>query len=193
MPTAGSPANPDATRERILRAAVDWAARTGLRKLSMEEIAGNARIARATLYLHFPGRQALIDAAVEHEIQRLFEHLRTVVAQYANDPEERLVHTFAAAYRWLRENPMLQAVLKINPQVLMPYVMGDAPAIATGRAFVLEHLRPDELSGSVTAEEFADHVTRAFHTLILAPPDILALDSPGAAEDYARRFLLPLT
>ena len=43
------------TRAQILRAAVDWAADSGLVKFSMGALAKQARLARATLHQHFTG------------------------------------------------------------------------------------------------------------------------------------------
>lgn len=179
------------TSDRILGAVIDWAAETGLRKLSMDEIAVRAGVARATLYLHFPGRQALIDAAVRHELERFFTETQAVADRYA-DPEERLVQTFAASYRWLTAHRVLEIVLRINPQLLLPYVLGDAPAIDLGRSFVAGLIDPAAVTGELTLDEFAEHVVRVFHTFVLAPPKVIKLDAPGAPEDYARRFLLPL-
>lgn len=188
--TEAAPPQPG-TRERILRAAVDLAQETGLRKLSMDEISCRADVARATLYTHFPGRQALLDAAIQLQLEELFTNLQAVSDRY-EDPDERLVHTFAAAYRRLREHRVLNAVLRVNPQILLPYVFGESPAIELGREFVERNLPPSDPASRITREETAEHIVRALHTLILAPSTVFDLDAAGGAEDYARRFLLPL-
>ncbi|WP_157121951.1 TetR/AcrR family transcriptional regulator, partial [Nocardia violaceofusca] len=66
LPTGGVVETKD-IRTRIIEAVVSLAATTGLRKLSMDEVARSAGVGRATLYNYFPGRDALISAAVESE------------------------------------------------------------------------------------------------------------------------------
>lgn len=58
------------TRSRIMDAPLPLAALTGLRKLSMDEVARYAKVGRATLYKYFPGRDALIAAFVQQELAR---------------------------------------------------------------------------------------------------------------------------
>ncbi|WP_405495658.1 TetR/AcrR family transcriptional regulator [Nocardia sp. NBC_00511] len=179
------------TRDRILHAAAEWAAETGLGKLSMDDIAARAGLARATLYLHFPGRQALIGAAVRLELDRFFAELSEATAGDAS-VEQRVVHGFAQAHRMLRRHRTLESVLRLNPQILLPYIFGEAPAIARGRHEIVGWARPQDLRADVTPEEFAEFAVRLHHTFILAPSSVFDLDSPGGAEDFARRFLLPL-
>ncbi|MFX0578894.1 TetR/AcrR family transcriptional regulator [Nocardia nepalensis] len=179
------------TRDRILRATLEWAADTGVGKLSMDEIAHRARLARATLYLHFPGRQALISAAVRWELERFFADISHVVARY-DDVEERLVHGFAYGYRTLRSHRTLNAVLELNPQILLPYVLGDASAIDRARRAVMTFFTPSELPPGVDSEVLAEQIVRTYHTLILAPSKVFDLDSIGGPEQYARTFLVPL-
>ncbi len=64
----------------------------------MEQIARTAKIGRATLYLYFNGREALIAALVEAELARYFADIQSVIDRY-QDTDDRLVHGFAAAYR----------------------------------------------------------------------------------------------
>jgi AcrR family transcriptional regulator len=179
------------TRDRILSATLEWAADTGLGRLSMDEIAHRARLARATLYLHFPGRDALINAAVTWELDRFFADVSKVVRSY-QDPEDKVVHGFAHAYRLLRSHKTLNAVLELNPQILLPYVIGDARAIDRARATVSKYLVPAELPPGIDREAVAEQIVRTFHTLILAPSKVFDLDAPDGPEKYARTYLLPL-
>lgn len=55
----------DATRLRILAVAERQFAARGYGAVKMEEIAQEARVALATLYLHFPGRAALVSALAD--------------------------------------------------------------------------------------------------------------------------------
>lgn len=159
----------------------------------MEQIARTAKIGRATLYLYFNGREALIAALVEAELARYFADIQSVIDRY-QDTDDRLVHGFAAAYRGgLHHHPAFTTVLRVNPELLTPYLIADnSTAMELARAFVYSAVREGELPDDVRAQ-FAEHVARAIHSFVLIPPGgVLELDSADGPEDYARRFLLPV-
>jgi len=56
----------------------------------MDEVARRAHVGRATLYKHFPGRDALIGAVVQTELAKFFAEVQSVVERY-DDPDERLM------------------------------------------------------------------------------------------------------
>lgn len=167
------------------------AALTGLRKLSMDDVARHAKVGRATLYKYFPGRDALIAAAVRNELDRFFDETRQVLAAQSH-PDDRLIHGFAHAYRYLRGNPALRTILRVNPEILLPYIVAeDSAALDLGREFVESVVQPGEIPEPQRAQ-FAEHVARAIHTLILIPSSVMNLDGPDGPETYAREFLLPV-
>ncbi|MGV0737787.1 TetR/AcrR family transcriptional regulator [Mycobacterium syngnathidarum] len=189
-PVAGR-AKKTSARTRILESVISWAAETGLRKLSMDEVARRAHVGRATLYKHFPRREALIDAVVKTELENFFAEVQTTVEKY-EDPEERLIHGFARAYRLLRDHPAVSPILTLNPELFVPYVIAkDSYALNLGRTFVMSFTPGDELPPE-QRERFAEHVARAFHTLILIPSSVLGLNDPDGPENYARDFLIPV-
>ena len=182
---------PDArTRQKILRAALDWASETGLLQFSMNGVAKRARIARTTLYLHFPGKQALIDAAIDHEITALTASVRGVVEIY-DGIEDRVVHGFAHTFREIVSNPVLQAVLQVNPELLLPHLMGATATLQRGRQFAAAMIRPGDLPPHLDAELLGDYAVRLMQTLVLCPPPSFS-ERPGGPEEWARRFLLPV-
>lgn len=179
------------TRDRILAGALTLAGITGLRKFSMEEIARQAKVGRATLYLYFKGREALIGALVESELKRYFAGIQEVVDRY-EQTDDRLVHGFAAAYRLLRHHPALPTVLRVNPEILTPYLIAEnSLALNLARGFVYSAIRDGELPANARSE-FAEHIARSIHSFILIPGGELNLDLPDGPENYARRFLLPV-
>src|SRR6185436_18497751 len=88
----------------------------------MDEVARRARVGRTTLYKHFPGRDALIGAVVRTELAKFFAEVQSVVERY-DDPDARLVHGFAHAYRLLSHHPAVSPILRLNPEIFLPYVI----------------------------------------------------------------------
>ncbi len=74
------------TRERILGKAADLIGRDGLARLSMDELAAEAGVSRASVYRLFPGKAALFGAVVDAygPYQPILERLR----QISDEPPE---------------------------------------------------------------------------------------------------------
>lgn len=179
------------SRSRIIDSVLGLAELTGLRKLSMDEVARRARVGRATLYTYFPGRDALLAAAVTEELNRLTVAVAQAVAG-RDDPDERLVHGFARAYRYLRQHGPLLAILHINPEILLPYVItDDREMLDLGSALLESSLQLDDLDDASRCA-LAEHMARLLHTLTLVPASRLGLDEVDGPERYARTFLLPV-
>ena len=52
------------TEQRLLEATLVCLARHGIAKTTLDDVAREAGVSRATLYRYFPGKQALLSAAV---------------------------------------------------------------------------------------------------------------------------------
>ncbi|WP_163889698.1 TetR/AcrR family transcriptional regulator [Mycolicibacterium hippocampi] len=189
-PRADPAESPDA-RTRIVDAVRDLAELTGLRKLSMDEVARRAKVGRATLYTYFPGRDALLAAAVAEDLARLTDAVTRAASDY-EDADERLVHGFAQAYRSLRQHGPLSAILRINPEILLPFVITDSrDTLDMGSALIDTSLGLHDLDETSRAA-LSEHVTRLLHTLMLVPRTSLGLEDRDGPERYARAFLVPV-
>lgn len=63
----------------ILQAAEDLFAEKGYYEVSLEEIAARVGIAKSTVYLHFPRKEALVLALYARDMQRLVEDVDTAI------------------------------------------------------------------------------------------------------------------
>ncbi|MFI8088475.1 TetR/AcrR family transcriptional regulator [Streptomyces sp. NPDC086080] len=85
-------------RERVLTAAISLFARRGIAATTMEDIAAEAPVSKRTLYAHFPTKEDLVLAQLEHVLgsgHTLFETLtRTDVP-----PRDRILAMFTLQ-RW---------------------------------------------------------------------------------------------
>ncbi len=156
----------------------------------MDEIARLGGIGRATLYMHFNGKDSLIRAVVDSELQRFFTTI-TESVQGIDDPDDRLIAGFSAGYRWLRGHQALQTTLKVNPDAIKQYIVAEhSSALDLARTFV-EPLVCDELPDPVLRSQFAEFVARQIHSLVLIPGGVVGIDGATGPEDYARQFLVP--
>ena len=67
---------------------------------SMSEIAGRAGVVRATIYVHFPTRTALLDAVMEHAVDQVVEAMKRAEPARGR-PAEALERLLLATWREL--------------------------------------------------------------------------------------------
>jgi len=67
---------------------------------SMSEIAGRAGVVRATIYVHFPTRTALLDAVMEHAVDQVVEAMKRAEPARGR-PAEALERVLLATWREL--------------------------------------------------------------------------------------------
>src|SRR3954462_1975758 len=97
----------DRSVRAILEAALD--ALAGDPEASMAEIARRAGVVRATIYVHFPTRDALLDAVMEHAVAQVAQ--ATAEAEPARgEPEEALERVVRATWRQLSQFHALLAI-----------------------------------------------------------------------------------
>jgi AcrR family transcriptional regulator len=188
-----SPERPPPTRDRILDALIAHVSEVGIRKLTMDDIAQRAELSRVTLYTYFPNKQAIVRAAVLRELERFFEQLDAAAALHES-PEDRLVETFAHGYRYLIGHPLVQRMIRAEPELLATYLARDTPAIPLAREWVAAKLIDDggALLGDTDPTEAAELIVRAVHSLVIAPATVFRLDRREGPQDYARRWILPV-
>jgi AcrR family transcriptional regulator len=75
----------------------------------MSEIARRAGVVRATIYVHFPTRETLLDAVMEYAVGQVAEATRTAEPQ-AGEPAEALERVLRATWRQLAQFHGLLAI-----------------------------------------------------------------------------------
>ncbi|MEJ1231148.1 MAG: TetR/AcrR family transcriptional regulator [Galbitalea sp.] len=81
------PARPSPSRERLLRVASDLFYREGIHTVGLERVLAEANVTRATLYRHFPGKEALVLAYLGEEDATL-RALFAEAAETVEDPAD---------------------------------------------------------------------------------------------------------
>jgi AcrR family transcriptional regulator len=154
-------------RERIIEATYACVARYGMGKTTVEDVARQSRVSRATVYRYFPGgKDELMRETISWEVARFFTRLAAAV-DGAADFTDLLVEALLFAHRAVEEHGVLQKVLQTEPERLLPQLNVDSDRIRGFiRAFLMPHIPPDSLPEGTTALEAADYVSRLLLSFI---------------------------
>lgn len=184
---------PDATRERILDAARDEAALTGVERMTIEDVVRRARLGRMTVYRRFARRDDLVQALLIRECRRFLAAVSAGL-ESATEPEERVAAAFVAAMRFVREHPMLARLAHGDPGAVISGVSaGDSLLLRMGRDFIASEIHGSRRSRPPrNIVRVADTVARLFVTYVALPPG-----DPDPYDDrelraFAREVLVPL-
>lgn len=183
----------DATRTRILDAALDESASVGLHRMTVEDVVRRSGLGRMTVYRRFAKRDDLVDALVVRECQRFL----AVVAEGLDEgetPEEATAVAFVAAIGFVRAHPLLRRVADTDPgAVLATAAARDRRMLRMGADFIagrLERARPEADRRAI--RRTADIVARLFLTYVALPPDDPDPRDADALRAFARDVLAPM-
>ena len=156
-------------RARILDAAVVTAGRTGLDRLTVEEVARQAGLARATVYRHFPGgREEVVSEAVAHEVSRYFTTL-AVHLDAIGDLPARLEEGIVRGRSLLAEHEVFQKVVDAEPERLLPHLSQSAPLVLDAvRTYIRPLLDEADLAEGVDPDEAAEWLARNVLSFLMA-------------------------
>jgi AcrR family transcriptional regulator len=157
-------------RQRILEATYACVARWGLSKTTVEDAAREAGLSRATVYRYFPGgRDELIDAVVSWQFLLFFVRLYEEV-HGADSLEEVLDRGLVFARRSLLEHEVLQKMLEIEPEVLMPKLTVESNrTVGLIAGFLVPYLHEHGMAEGVEVHEAAGFLARMILSYISSP------------------------
>jgi AcrR family transcriptional regulator len=191
--TAGPESEPRA--DRILDAALRCFETYGPRRTTMDDVARESGLGRATIYRRFPTKGDLVTGVLLREARRFFAELDEAVAALPT-LAERLVEGFAVALRISREQRLVNRLMVVEPELILPHSTVKAgPLLAAARGYIAGRLRTAQRLGAAPAdvdpEGVAEILVRLTHSLVLTPEGHIPLDEEGARA-FARRYLLPI-
>ncbi|MBL8776229.1 MAG: TetR/AcrR family transcriptional regulator [Acidimicrobiales bacterium] len=157
-------------RERVLAAAIDVVAGTGLRGLRMEEVAKAAGVSRATLYRYFPGgKDQLVNEAITWEVGRFFRELAVEVAD-APDLRSRLERGLMFANRSMAGHAALATVLEADREQFLPRLHETSPlVVAVVRDYLAPAVAAERLRPGLDVDEAAEYLARMVLSFIPSP------------------------
>jgi AcrR family transcriptional regulator len=161
-------------KERVLAGTYECAARFGLAKTTIDDVARASGVSRATIYRVFPGgRDQLLRETVGWEMNHFFARLAEAVAD-APDFATRLERALGFAREAVLEHAVLQKVLAHEPEVLLPLLtLEQHRVLGYIRDYLGPLLRAEEDAGrlvpGIDRDAAADHVARLLLSLIGTP------------------------
>jgi len=185
----------DELSERILDATLAIAADSGVRRLTVEDVAARARVGRVTVYRRFGSKQALMDALAARESMRLLAELDAATPQ-EGPIEDRIAAGFVTSLRLIREHPLLSRLARVEPDSVLAALTDSGGAnFALARAFLAARLREAQQEGDVGAidvEQAAELLVRLCVSFVLIRDSVLPLEDPEQAAEVARRLIAPV-
>src|SRR5436309_2411027 len=106
---------------KVVEGALRSIARFGLAKLTIDDVAREAGISRATLYRYFPGRGAVLVAVVRSETDRLERGLDEALGE-TTTLAEALGAVAGFGARAFAGHPALQHLLATEPGAVLPHL-----------------------------------------------------------------------
>ncbi len=176
---------------RILDATKACYERWGIAKVSIDDIAAEAGVSRATLYRMFPGgKDVVFDALRVRELEQFFTELKRAVVG-AIDLEDLLVRTVVYATHELKADRHLAVMLASEPgDALAQLTVQGLPRIIRMASLFLAPLVEPYL-GRESAAPLVELLSRLVISYFLAPSDHVDLGDADSARRFLRAQILP--
>jgi AcrR family transcriptional regulator len=187
-PSAESPLS---GADRVLEAAKRCCERWGMAKVTVDDIAAEAGMSRATLYRLFPGgKDVLYEALRRRDSAEFFTELQAHV-DAADSLEDLLVRMVVEATRQLRTDEHLQVMLASRPgEVAMTLNFDGLPVIFETATAYLTPLVARWI-GEERAAELAELLSRLVVSYFLTPSRFVDFGEPESASRFIHNHVLP--
>lgn len=175
--------------QRLLDAALEAATVHGISKLAMGDVARRAELSRQTLYRYYPSKDALVTAVVTAETTKLIDQVVAAAVAHT-DPQASLEAGLFTALTVLRDHPLLDRLVRTEPEALLPLLTTDSSPVMVQVRGVVESILtegdPDLMQDPVALRRFADVVTRLLVSYAVSAPD----DPPEVVAQFLSTFLV---
>lgn len=158
------------TRSRLLAATLACVERWGLAKTTIEDVAAEAGLSRATVYRYFPGgREQLISETITWEVAGFFAR---VAQEVAAEPTVagQIRRGLMFGHRAIVEHKLLQQVLAAEPEDLLTELSTSSPLVhGVIRGYLDDLLSGETLVPGVDRHEAADYLARLYLSYLGTP------------------------
>lgn len=185
----------DALGNRILDAALDLTAASGIQHLTMDAVARRARVGRMTVYRRFGDKRSLVAALGAREGRRCLAELDA--AAPADAPiAEQVAAGFTTSLRLAREHPLLSRLARLEPGVVLDALTEDGGSLfRVARTYLAGRLRASQRAGvldAIDVEEAAELLVRLALSFVLIPESALPLGDDARIRALATQLLAPI-
>jgi AcrR family transcriptional regulator len=192
-----APADSSSARERLIDAAERCIDRFGLAKTTLEDVAAEAQVSRATIYRYFGNRDELVLEVLLRELERSFDTGLTDFVQAAHEPEqlaEAIVDASSYLLETIRHNPKLQLLLRRDGASVAATVAGASAAFFDAIADDLRpYLQAAQAAGLLRADldlaEASEWILRAILSLLTVEGPVTR--TPDDERRFLATFLVP--
>ncbi len=181
---------------RILEAAAELFGRQGIQRVTMDEVARAAGVARVTIYRRFATKDVLVEQVVRREFRRYFDQFLCDI-KTGETVAERVVVGFVSSLRAFRGNSLIGKLLSSEPDLLVPSLVGDeGRTLGTVSEFIAGQLRREQAAGNVASsldvDLVAEMMVRISTSFLVTPTSRVDLDDDRQVAEVARQFIVPM-
>lgn len=181
--------------ERVLDAALACFLEAGLKGTTMDDVARQAGLGRATVYRSFTDKNTLLQAVVIRESIRTFRQIEKKLTRM-DDLEERFVEGFVLTVQGARQHPLVERLFAIDSERLLPdLTIHGAQLLDWGRSFLISNILMAQAQGMlrpIPVEDTAELMIRLLQSLVLTPGSRVSAQDTESLRRFAREFLMPL-
>jgi AcrR family transcriptional regulator len=174
----------------LVAAALRCVGRWGIRKTSLEDIAVEAGVSRATVYRVFPGgKERLVGTVIHHEVGRLI-HDATTALRAADDLEQLLTVGMGTALSVV-DHAVLRSVIAHEPELVLPHFAFDR---LDGMFVLATDLCRPHLERFLPTDEIrraTELLVRVAITFALRPATWVDPHDPASIHQLVSTYLLP--
>jgi AcrR family transcriptional regulator len=154
-------------REDILEGAYQCIARHGMARTTVEDVARQARVSRATVYRYFPGgKDQVLRDTVAWEASRFLARLAEATSA-APDFATLLEDALLFAHRGVDEHQVLQKMLATEPATLITRLtVGGERLVRLIKAWLAPHLATVALRPGVDPDAAGEYLARMMLSFI---------------------------
>jgi AcrR family transcriptional regulator len=178
-------------QRRLVAATLACVARWGVAKTSLDDIAREAGVSRATVYRAVPGgKDRLLELVVDHEAGRFFHELDAELGA-ACDLADLLARGITKTLATVADHPALRTIVELEPELVLPHLAFHRldRLLAVSAELLRPHLARFLPADTIPAA--AEWAARIAVTYVVNPTPAVDPADPESIRRLVRTYLVP--